>query len=96
MSNRLTVMRCQLASCRGGIDGCNGSECKGAKWDKVTPQWHEENIGPLVYWRVTASKTGRYEEYRWGCHTNADTAKAMAESKISPGFDIQESKEWTK
>lgn len=42
---RLSVMRCDLASCRGGIDGCNGSECRGARCDRVPPEQARELYG---------------------------------------------------
>ena len=50
MPEKLSVMRCDLASCRGGVDGCNGSECIQARWDRVTPEQARDlyGIGELM------------------------------------------------
>ncbi len=94
MSERLTIMRCDLASCRGGIDGCNGSECQNPKWDKVTPTWYEENVGSLIHWRVIATKGHRFTQCMWGCHTSATKARLIAESKIGHDYTICSSQQW--
>lgn len=42
MKRKLQVMRCDLVDCRGDINGCNSSECRNAKWDKMTEEEYEE------------------------------------------------------
>lgn len=41
---KLRVMTCDLVSCRGGLEGCNGSECRRAKWQKMTPAEYQEHF----------------------------------------------------
>lgn len=42
---KLDVLRCDLVSCRGGVNGCMGSECRNPKWDRCTPQQAKERYG---------------------------------------------------
>lgn len=42
---KLSIRRCELVSCKGGIDGCNSSNCKNARWDKMTPQQYRRYLG---------------------------------------------------
>jgi len=34
--DKVSVLLCKNVSCRGGEEGCNGSECKGFKWRKYS------------------------------------------------------------
>ncbi len=42
------VRRCSLVGCRGGQNGCNGSECRGARWDHVTVEEAYDLYGIVI------------------------------------------------
>ena len=42
---RYVVMICDNFNCRGGLDGCNGSECRNPRWRKWTAAQYEAWFG---------------------------------------------------
>lgn len=45
LKGTMSVRRCDLASCRGDIDGCNGSECQNGRWRRMTLKQYRNYMG---------------------------------------------------